>query len=222
MRVPMRVPSLAAAVTLMASLAAAGCLEKTPSGSQGYLPDSGGIFAQGNCPEAGASSADAGASAEAAANNDASADDASADDANADDASADDASADATTDANGGSGAQAWAGTWTFVSGGSGVACPDAISAAASMGTLTIQAASGGGALTVSEDACTFHFTLAGDTATSDCGQACSAWEIPTIPIWTLTLKPDGTLEEHLGGRIGLNGETCTISGTSKLTRSTP
>jgi hypothetical protein len=208
MRMPTRVLSLAAAVTLMTSLAAAGCLESTPSAASGYLPDSGGVFAQGDCPGAGATGVDAGAKADVAANDDAGADDAGADDAGA-----------APSD---GGGAMAWAGTWTFVSGGSGVACPDAISAAASMGTLTIQAAPGGGALTVSEDACAFHFTLVGDTATSDCGQACSAWAIPTIPIWTLTLKPDGTLEEHLGGRIGLNGETCTISGTSKLTRPTP
>jgi hypothetical protein len=180
-------------VPWLASLLAAGCLEKTPPHSQGYLPDSGGVFGAGACPDAGATPPDA--SADAAATDDA------------------DASVDAADDAG------AWAGTWTFVSGGSGVACPDGISNAASMGKLTITASASGSGLTVAEDACTFHFTLVGDTATSDCGQSCSAWAIPTIPIWTLTLKPDGTLEEHVGGRIGLNGETCTISGTSKLKR---
>jgi hypothetical protein len=214
-----------AVLALLTSLAAAGCLEKTPPPSHGYLPDSGGVFGAGACPDAGAPPPDA--SADAAPNEDvddddadASVDDAGAVDADAsvDDAGASDADAndDAVTTV---SVAAAWAGTWTFVSGGSGVACPDGISNAASMGKLTIAPAASGSGLTVSEDACTFHFTLVGDTATSDCGQSCSVWAIPTIPIWTLTLKPDGTLEEHLGGRIGLNGETCTISGTSKLAR---
>jgi hypothetical protein len=192
----------------LASLLAAGCLEKTPPPSHGYLPDSGGVVAASACPDAGAAPPDA--SVDAASNDDANA----SADGTADEGAVDaDASADAVDDAG------AWVGTWTFVSGGSGVACPDGISNAASMGKLTIAVSASGSGLTVSEDACTFHFTLEGDTATSDCGQSCSAWAIPTIPSWTLTLKPDGTLEEHLGGRIGLNGETCTISGTSKLKR---
>ncbi|HVZ74839.1 MAG TPA: hypothetical protein VHJ20_20800 [Polyangia bacterium] len=132
-----------------------------------------------------------------------------------------DAGADADVDASGDAGdLSGWAGTWTFVSGSSGVACPDSISAAASAGVLVISASPGGGSLLVSEDTCTFQFSLAGATATSDCGQSCSAWAIPTIPEWTLTLQADGSLLEHLGGQIALNGEVCTISGKSKLTRS--
>jgi hypothetical protein len=129
-----------------------------------------------------------------------------------------DASDDAGADA--GSGVAGFVGTWTFTSGGMGVACPDGLSNSQSMGGLVIKEAPQGGSLVVTEDACTFHFTVVGDTATSDCGQACSAWAIPTIPSWTLTLKADGTLEERLGGRVPLNGEVCTISGSSKLTRS--
>jgi hypothetical protein len=203
-----------ARVALMASLAVAGCLEKTPGPVHGDVPDSGGLSSEGACPGAGAPSGDAGDDADASDDSGANAEGGAAPDGGPND------DGDAGGDAAGAvTVAAAWAGTWTFVSGGSGVSCPDGISNAGSMGVLVIKESPQGGSLLVSEDACTFHFTLAGDTATSDCGQSCSAWAIPTIPIWTLTLKPDGTLVEHLGGRVPLNGETCTLSGTSKLTR---
>jgi hypothetical protein len=116
-------------------------------------------------------------------------------------------------------GPDAWAGTWAFVSGSQGIACGNVISVVATSGFLDITPSSSGTQLTVREDGCVFHFTLADVTATSDPNQACAAWAIPTIPVWTLTMQPDGTLREKLGGRILMNGEVCTISGGSTLVR---
>jgi hypothetical protein len=116
-------------------------------------------------------------------------------------------------------GPDAWAGTWTFVSGSQGIACGNVISFVATEGFLDITPSDSGTQLTVREDGCAFHFTLVDATATSDPDQACAAWAIPTIPEWTLTMQPDGTLREKLGGRILMNGDVCTISGGSTLVR---
>jgi hypothetical protein len=115
-------------------------------------------------------------------------------------------------------GPEAWAGTWTFESGSSGLACPDSISIVASSGTLAIAPSASGDTLTVQEDGCSFHFTLAGDTATLDPGQVCSAWAVQ-IPMWSLTLKPDGTIEEILSGQVLVQGQLCMMSGKSRLVR---
>jgi hypothetical protein len=116
-------------------------------------------------------------------------------------------------------GPDAWAGTWTFVSGSQGIACGNVISVVATSGFLDITPSDSGTQLTVREDGCAFHFTLTDATATSDPNQACAVWAIPTIPEWTLTMQADGTLREKLGGRILMNGEVCTISGGSTLVR---
>jgi hypothetical protein len=114
-------------------------------------------------------------------------------------------------------GAEAWAGTWQYISGSAGVTCGGSFSAQGVEGFLLIKAA-GADALTVEQDGCTFRFALAGDTATkTPPTQACPKWAIPVIPEWTLTMKPDGTLEEKLGGGVSLGGEPCTISGRATL-----
>jgi hypothetical protein len=65
---------------------------------------------------------------------------------------------------------------------------------------------------------CSFTFFLDGDTATvNPPDQACALWDIPTIPNWSLTMQPDGTLQEKLGGTFWRNGEACIISGGSTL-----
>jgi hypothetical protein len=116
-------------------------------------------------------------------------------------------------------GPAAWAGTWRFVSGSQGIACGNALSVTAVSGFLDIVPSSSGTLLSVTEDGCVFQFALSGDTASVEAGQACAAWAIPTIPSWTLTMQPDGTLTETLGGRVYMNGEVCTISGGSTLVR---
>jgi hypothetical protein len=113
----------------------------------------------------------------------------------------------------------AWSGTWTFTSGSQGIDCGGTLSVVGVSGSLAITETSGGTELMVTEDGCAFRFSLAGDTATEDPGQSCSAWAVPTIPTWTLTLQADGTLREQLGGRVVVNGDVCTISGGSTLAR---
>jgi len=117
-------------------------------------------------------------------------------------------------------GAENWAGKWTFTSGSTGVNCGGAISVQASEGFLVITPNATGDGLTVRVGGCSFHFALAGDTATTDPPeQSCANWAIPVIPVWTLTMKPDGTLEEKLGGQVSMSGESCTLFGKSTLTR---
>jgi hypothetical protein len=113
----------------------------------------------------------------------------------------------------------AWAGTWTFTSGSQGLMCGGSISAATESGTLAISASTSGRALIVQEDGCSFVFTLDGETATSEPNQSCAAWTIATIPMWTLTMQPDGTLIEKLGGEVWLDGQICQIWGGSTLVR---
>jgi hypothetical protein len=122
-------------------------------------------------------------------------------------------------DALDGGGAAAWAGTWKFTSGSQGLACGGSLSVVAVSGFLDITPSSSGTLLSVVEDGCTFHFDLACDTATVEPDQSCPAWSVPTIPEWTLTMQPDGTLVEKLGGRIALGGDVCTISGGSTLVK---
>jgi hypothetical protein len=222
---------------LVCGLASSGCLETPPSGATGYVPDA---FVASN-PSCGVGSVGADDAGVADASGDANVDDASADGASADDASvaeagADEARVDAGADAarddgslgaggaaggggDAGTRLDAWVGTWSYTGGGSGVSCPDGISVGASVGLVIIRLGGDGKSLIVVQDGCTFRFSLAGDTATSGCNQVCPAWSIPSIPMWTFTMLSDTTLEEHVGGRVGLNGETCTISGTSTLTR---
>jgi hypothetical protein len=116
-------------------------------------------------------------------------------------------------------GAAAWAGTWTFTSGSQGVLCGGNLAVIAVSGFLDITPSSSGTLLTVVEDGCSFHFDLAGEVATEEPEQACAAWSVPTIPIWTLTMQADGTLREMLGGTVYMSGERCTISGGSTLVR---
>ena len=112
------------------------------------------------------------------------------------------------------------AGQWTFVSGSSGVNCNGTISVTASSGFMTITPAPSGDLLTVQMSGCSFSFFLDGDTAIADPpDQRCAVWAIPNIPVWTLRMQADGTLEEKLGGRIWLNGEACMLSGKSTLMR---
>jgi hypothetical protein len=114
--------------------------------------------------------------------------------------------------------ADKWAGQWNFVDGSSGLNCSGALSIMASAGFMVIEPAPGGDILLVKMNGCSFSFFLDGDTATSDPpDQACPLWMIPTIPYWALTMQPDGTLQEKLGGQIWLRGEACMISGTSTL-----
>ena len=115
--------------------------------------------------------------------------------------------------------AAAWAGTWTFTTGSQGVLCGGNLAVIAVSGFLDITPSSSGTFLTVVEDGCSFHFDLAGDVATEEPEQACAAWSVPTIPIWTLAMQADGTLREMLGGTVYTSGERCTISGGSTLVR---
>jgi hypothetical protein len=117
-------------------------------------------------------------------------------------------------------GPEAWAGTWTFESGSSGLFCPDsgALSIVVSSGTLTITPSVTGEALTVEEDGCAFHFTVVDDTATEDPDQVCTAWAVQ-IPMWSLALTSDGTMDETLGGTALVDGQACIVSGKSKLVR---
>jgi hypothetical protein len=129
--------------------------------------------------------------------------------------------ADDSTDAGSGpdGGAAAWVGTWKYQSGSQGIACGNSISVVAVSGGLDIMVQGGGSTLTVREDGCAFLFDVKGWVASSEAGQSCSAWAIPTIPTWTLTMQPDGTLREKLAGRLYMNGEVCTISGGAVLVR---
>lgn len=116
-------------------------------------------------------------------------------------------------------GGDAWAGTWTYVSGSQGLACGGTIAISATTGSLQITPAPKTPSLTVIDDGCPFRFDVVGSVASSQADQSCSAWAIPTIPTWTLTMQPDGTLREMLGGRLYRNGEVCTISGGGTLVR---
>jgi hypothetical protein len=118
-----------------------------------------------------------------------------------------------------GDAASAWVGTWAFTSGSEGLLCGGDLSVVSPEGVLAISLAPSGRSLLVLEDGCPFAFTLVGDTATSEPNQACAAWSVPTIPDWTLTLRPDGTLAEKLGGQVWLDGQECEISGGSTLSR---
>jgi hypothetical protein len=113
----------------------------------------------------------------------------------------------------------AWSGVWTFTSGAQGLMCGGSLSAAAVSGNLVISASTSGRALIVQQDGCPFVFTLDGDTATSAPNQSCAAWTIATIPTWTLTMQPDGTLAEKLGGEVLFDGQVCEIWGGSTLVR---
>ena len=97
-------------------------------------------------------------------------------------------------------GPAAWAGTWQYTKGSQGIVCGNSIAVTAVEGFLDITPSSSGTLLTVVEDGCNFHFDLAGDVATEEAGQACTAWSVQTIPIWTLTLQADGTLRGECWG----------------------
>jgi hypothetical protein len=90
------------------------------------------------------------------------------------------------------------------------------VAVTASEGLVVIAPA--GDVLSVQQSGCAFTFTVDGDTATMEPDQVCAAWAIQ-IPMWSLTLQPDGSLQETLGGRIWLDGGPCTVSGKSTLTR---
>jgi hypothetical protein len=175
------------------TLAPAGCLEATPPPATGYVGGDGEVVSAAPTTDSGGGERDP--------------------DATPSDAAVSEAGPGVEV------GADAWAGTWKFTAGSEGLACGNSISVVAVSGFLDITPSSSGTLLSVTEDGCTFHFTLEGATATSDPDQACAAWAIPTIPLWTLTMQADGTLHEMLGGRISMNGETCTISGGSTLVR---
>jgi hypothetical protein len=114
-------------------------------------------------------------------------------------------------------GIEAWAGSWRFSAGSQGVTCGGSISVMGVEGFVLITP-SGPRELTLVEDGCSFRFTVVGDTATKNpAGQGCAKWAVPVIPVWTLTMQPDGTLEERLSGSVTLNGEPCTIGGRSTL-----
>jgi hypothetical protein len=115
--------------------------------------------------------------------------------------------------------AAAWTGTWAFTSGSEGLLCAGSLAADAVTGTLVITRAASGSGLTIQEDGCSFAFALVGDTASCAPDQPCVAWAVQTIPIWTLTMQPDGTLKEKLGGQVWFDGESCEISGGSTLVR---
>jgi hypothetical protein len=113
----------------------------------------------------------------------------------------------------------AWAGTWAFTSGGSGLDCDGSFSVSMTTGVLVIAAAQSNH-LTVQSSGCTFAFAVSGDVATTDPpDQACALWAVPTIPIWTLTLRADGTMAEKLGGQVWVDGEQCDVSGSATLAR---
>jgi hypothetical protein len=113
----------------------------------------------------------------------------------------------------------AWSGTWTFKTGAQGLMCGGSISAGNVTGSLTISASTSGHALIVQEDGCPFVFMLAAETATAEPNQSCAAWTVPTIPTWTLTMQPDGSLSEKLGGQVTYDGQSCEIWGGSTLVR---
>jgi hypothetical protein len=113
----------------------------------------------------------------------------------------------------------AWSGTWAFTSGSQGLMCGGSISAGSVSGNLAISASASGRALIVVEDGCSFVFTLAGETATSEPNQSCAAWLVTTIPMWTLTMQPDGTLSEKLGGQVSFDDQSCEVWGGSTLVR---
>jgi hypothetical protein len=110
-----------------------------------------------------------------------------------------------------------WAGTWQFTSGSQGTHCGGTLAVIAVDGFLDITPSASGNLLTVVEDGCSFTFDLAGDVATEEPNQACAAWAIPTIPTWTLTMQPDGTLHEMIGGDFVMGGEVCSLSGSATL-----
>ena len=114
-------------------------------------------------------------------------------------------------------GAAAWAGTWQFTSGSQGTHCGGSLAVIAVDGFLDITPSTSGTLLTVVEDGCHFTFDLAGDVATEEPNQSCAAWAIQTIPVWTLTMQPDGTLREMIGGDVVVGGEICTLSGGATL-----
>jgi hypothetical protein len=114
--------------------------------------------------------------------------------------------------------ADKWAGQWNFVDGSSGLNCEGAISVTSSAGFMVITPAPSGDVLVVQMNGCSFTFFLDGDTATADPpDQSCPLWAIPNIPHWSLTMQPDGSLQEKLAGQVWLNGQACMISGTSIL-----
>jgi hypothetical protein len=114
--------------------------------------------------------------------------------------------------------ADAWAGQWNFVDGSSGLNCHGAISVSAAAGFMVITPAPSGDILIVQVNGCSFSFFLDGNTATTEPpDQSCPLWATPIIPQWTLTMQPDGTLQEKLGGQVWMGGEACMISGTSTL-----
>jgi len=115
--------------------------------------------------------------------------------------------------------AAAWAGTWKYTSGSQGNLCGGTLAVIATEGVLDITPSASGTLLTVVEDGCHFVFDLAGDVATEEPDQPCAAWAITTIPIWTLTMQPDGTLLEKIGGQVDEGGELCTLSGGATLVR---
>lgn len=116
-------------------------------------------------------------------------------------------------------GAAAWAGTWKYVSGSQGDMCGGSLAVIATEGFLDITPSASGTLLTVVEDGCHFVFDLACDVATEEANQPCAAWAIPTVPIWTLTMQPDGTLREKIGGQVVVGAEVCTLSGGATLVR---
>jgi hypothetical protein len=176
------------------AFAAAGCQQSSPS-QLGYLPPGDGEIVQ---------PADAGAFESGAVTNDGTPD---ADVATVDGASGPDG------------GAAAFAGTWKYASGSEGNLCGGSLAVVQEEGFLDIMAASSGNLLTVIDDGCPFVFDVAGFVASEEPGQACDAWSIPTIPTWTLTLQPDGTLLEKIGGEVAIGGDECILSGGGSLVR---
>jgi hypothetical protein len=194
--------AVAAAAVVLAALAASGCLESPPPPGQGYVSDDAG-FDPPPAPDGGSTAGDSDATVPGCALDAGAASDGGGFDGGA---------------SEGGTVA-AWAGTWAFTSGSQGLACGGSLSVVAVSGFLDITPSNSGTLLTVVEDGCTFHFDLACETATSEPDQSCAAWAVPTIPDWTLTMQPDGTLHEKLAGRVAVGGDVCTISGSSTLVR---
>jgi hypothetical protein len=116
-------------------------------------------------------------------------------------------------------GAAAFAGTWKYVSGSEGNLCGGSLAVVQEEGFLDITASSSGDLLTVIDDGCPFIFNVTGFVASEESGQSCNAWAIPTVPTWTLTLQPDGTLREKIGGQVAVSGDVCTLSGGGTLVR---
>jgi hypothetical protein len=170
-------------------LLAAGCLEKTPPPAKGYVIGDGEVVVPPPPSRDAALDADFGDAAFG--------------------------------EADGGvdGGAAAWAGTWQYVSGSDGNLCGGSLAVIAVSGFLEITPSASGTLLRVVEDGCPFIFDLSGNVATEEPDQACPAWAIQTIPTWTLTMQPDGTLREMIGGRVVVGGEICTLSGSATLAR---